>query len=589
MKKGSLPSKILNLALPISCILVGTMFYQYLGFDLYLAQLLAFILTLTLVVVFIEYPLRGKMHSLDYLLILLTIISGGYLTIYYPEITKASTSNPITIIFGSIMVISVLESVRRMFGKFLMGLLVVFAIYPFVGPYMPGLMRTRTYTFSRVINAYYHEPNGILGLSLSVAITIVAVYFVLGSCFDASGATEYMSKLATRYFGRFRGGAAKVAVFCSGVLGSVTGNAASNVATTGVITIPMMKKTGYKPETAGAVEAVASTGGIILPPVMGAAGFIMAEFLGVPYGQIILAAFFPALLYYIAVFIAVDVEAASQNLKGLPKEELPAFEEGKKAIYLVGIPFLVLVISLMVFYIRPGFAGLLTVLTLIVVSYFSKETRLTPAKIAQALNASVKSMLQITVICAGAGIIIGSILLTGLGAAFVQGLFILAGKSLFLALLLTALACIILGMGMPAVGVYIILSMLVTPGLVKLGANVLASHMFVFYFGIFSVLTPPVCLAVYVACSIADSDMMKTAIKSIKLAFVAFFAPFIMVYNPAILFQEGSKTYQIGMLFLLLIATVLTAIGINGEHLEKMKRFVILAAGLGFFYLITII
>jgi len=376
-----------------------------------------------------------------------------------------------------------------------------------------------------------------LGLPLIVASGIVLPFVLLGQSLFATGGGSFFTDLAMALMGKYRGGPAKVAIFGSTLFGTISGTAVSNVVTTGIITIPLMKKNRYRPEVAGAVEAVASTGGQIMPPVMGSAAFLIAEFLEMPYSQVVVAALVPALLYYFVLFVQVDLEAAKHNITGLPAESLPKIWGvlGKGWQFL--LPLAVLIYGLFFLNFPPGKAGMVAVGSLIFVALFSKTARPSGPEVGKVLKGTGRALLEISVITGIAGTIIGVLNLSGLGFSVSLSLVHLGGNSLFLLLVLAALLSILLGMGMPTVSVYILLAMLVAPALEKLGLMPIAAHLFLLYFGILSMITPPVAIASFAAAAVAGTEPMRTGWESVKLGIMAYIVPFIFVYSPALLLK----------------------------------------------------
>lgn len=562
-----------KIILPLSAFFTGLIIYCYLNWNIFAAQPLAFTLTVTLVFTFLKSPGNVKRYALDYCLAFLSLVSGLYAVFFYDKIfDEAGNPSLLTLILGSMMIILVLEAVRRVYGWILTAIVGAFVIYPFLGPYIPGILRTRHYTYGRVIEGFYYQPDGLLGLPLDICVSIVSIFVFMGICFRLSGASNYMSNLALSIWGRSRGGPAKVAIVCSSAMGTITGSAAANVSTTGIFTIPLMKKTGYPPHYAAAVEAVASTGGLITPPIMGAAAFLMAEYLEVSYSVIMFAAAVPAFMYYLGVYMQVHFAAIRYNLMGLPEEEIPKIRDSWRFLYLIGFPIVILVISLAVFQQRPSVSGAIAVVSLILVTYTSRKTMLTPRKVLSALKETVEPLIQVVVVSAAAGLVVGTMMLTNLGATITRTAFALTGESALIALMLVALSAIILGMGMPATPVYIILVFAAVPTLLQLGVDPLAAHLFVFYFGIMSFITPPICVAVYVASAIAESRPLSTALTGLRLGIIGYLFPFIMVYCPEILLGRGDLFHQIAGLFLAAVFVAGTAVVFSGTTFRLIVR-----------------
>ncbi|MGH7339471.1 MAG: TRAP transporter permease, partial [Candidatus Rokuibacteriota bacterium] len=377
-------------------------------------------------------------------------------------------------------------------------------------------------SWERIAAYLYLDASGLLGLPLTVAAAIVVAFILFGQALYAVGGDKFLTDLALAVMGRYRGGSAKVAIVSSSLFGTVSGSAVSNVVVDGAITIPMMKRTGYPGHLAAATEAVASTGGQIMPPVMGVAAFLIAEFLNIPYGEVALAAVIPAGLYYLALFIQVDLEAAKHGLTGVPRSELPRLAPVMRRGWVFLVPLTVLVYTLMVDTWEAGKAGMAAVIATFLVGLMQKATRPTLRGVMKSFEDAGRTLLEIVVISGVAGFVIGTLALSGLGFKMSMILTTAAGGSALLLLVLTALVCIILGMGMPTAVVYIMLAVLVGPTLVQLGVEPLGAHLFLFYFGMLSMITPPVCLATFAAASLAGSEFWKTGWAGMRLGVVAY-------------------------------------------------------------------
>ncbi len=498
-------------------------------------------LALALALTYFLYPGTRKRRGekrvpwYDLIAIVLSLGIGAFLVLDYMNIVfRAGDPTSLDILLGSVTIILVLEATRRTMGWPLVIVAVVFLAYALWGHLIPGALGHRRYSYFRIVEHMFLTAEGIYGVSIYVTATYVFIFILLGAFLTETGGGKSFIDLAFAVTGRFRGGPAKAAVVASGLMGTISGSSFANVAGTGVFTIPLMKSVGYRPNFAGGVEAAASTGGQIMPPVMGAAAFIMAEMTGVSYGELIICAAIPAVLYYIAVFIMVDMEAAKQNLLGISGDKLPrigkVFKEGA---FLLLAPLSILYMLLTGY--SPIKASVVAVGFVIVASFCSRKTRMTPRKFYNALVLGAQGALSIIAACAVAGLIVGVVTLTGLGLKFADLVMHLAENSVYLALLLTMVACIIMGMGMPTTALYIILGAMVAPGLVKLNINIVAAHLFIFYFGCMAAVTPPVALSSYLAASIAGADPTRTALQGLKLASAAFILPFIFVLDPSLL------------------------------------------------------
>ena len=535
-------SKIVLGIVPVVGTVYVTHIPEYLDLAVYKEQYLALVLALLLISTFLTVPAtkgasREKLPWYDAVLVLLSMLTGGYVVVLYGEITPTlGYLMTHRIIFAAIMIILVLEAARRLVGWpiVIIGiLLILYAPYAYL---LPGVMSARMIPWSRVLTNLYLSPGSLLGIPLGVAGTIVFSFIFFGRLLFSVGGGRFLSELALALMGRYRGGPAKVAIVASSLFGSLSGSASANVAMTGIITIPLMKKIGYKPHVAGAIEAVASTGGLIMPPIMAATAFIMAELLDVPYPTVAIAAFVPAVLYYVAVFAQVHLEALKEGLKGLPREDIPSLKRVMKQGWFYLIPAAVLLYCLFVLYMQPSTSALYAVGTTALVSLFKKRTReIVMGKAWTILQDTTRGLLEVGIICAIAGLVIGSISLTGLGLSLSDALVTLSGGNVMVLLFLAALGAIILGMGMPVTATYIMLVILIAPALIKLGIEPLAAHLFIMYFGVMSFLTPPVAIAAYVAASIARSEPLQTGFAGVRLGIIAYVVPFVFALSPSLI------------------------------------------------------
>lgn len=499
-----------------------------------------------LILTFILYPAGKKQRGIrkhvslwDFICILLTIVSLGYFALTYDDFIRERSGVNITADywFGGIGILLLFEATRRIAGKGLTIIAALFLFYNFIGAYIPGMFGHNGFSIERVINVMFWGGQGIFGTALGVSATYIFVFVLFGAFLKNSGFTEFINDLALTLAGRTSGGPAKVAVIGSGLMGMVSGSAVSNVVTTGTVTIPLMKKTGYTPRFAAAVESVASTGGLIAPPVMGAAAFIMAEYLGVSYTVVMTAAIVPALLYYTTVFMAVHFEAKRLGLSGISKENIPdAVKVLKEGGHLL-IPLIVL-LGVLFSGVTPLFAAIWALLATVFASYLRKSTRMSLKTILKSIEEGAKGVLTVGIACAIVGIVVGTISLTSLGLTIGNNVMSIAGESIFLAAILTMLISIILGMGVPATAAYIIVTTVSVPILTNMGVPALAAHMFAFYYSALSGITPPVALASYAAAGIAGTNPNKVSLESVKLGLIAFILPFFFLYNPALIFQD---------------------------------------------------
>ncbi len=497
------------------------------------------------ILIFIAVPSSKRfainhISFLDLFWIIITIISFSYIlregNNLLWRIGMLPTRNDV--IFGFLIILITLEITRRCIGWILPIIAVIFFIYAIIGSYIPGYFGHRGYSFVRVVG-YVMGLDGVLGLPLGVASTYVFLFLIFGSFLHTFGGGTFFIDLATSLFGHSRGGPAKIAVVASSFFGMISGSAVANTVGTGSFTIPLMKKTGYKPEFAGAVEAVASTGGQIMPPIMGAGAFVIADIVGIPYISVAAAAIIPALLYYICVFTMVDLEAVKLGLVGVPRNKLPNL---KKIILSRGyllMPVLVLLYMLVVVRTSPIRAALMSIFTMFIIGIIVKVIQKKFSEILISLKDALKKAsldaMIVTSTCACAGIVVGVIGLTGLGIKLASLIISLGESNLFFALIGGMVVAIILGMGIPTTPAYIVGAAVVAPALIRLGVSPIQSHMFTFYFACLAVITPPIALAAYAGAAIAKADPIAVGFQAVKLAIVAFIIPYFFIYNPFLL------------------------------------------------------
>ena len=466
------------------------------------------------------------------------------------------------ILFAILLIIAIFEACRRKMGNPLVIITLVFVAYAFLGKYIPGFLNQPGMTLKKFTSLVYLTTDGIFGSPLYASASYVVLFVLLGAIMSVSGIGDYMTNLATSLFGHMRGGPAKVAVVASGFFGSISGSPTANVIGTGTFTIPMMKKNGFEPEFAAAVEATASTGGAIMPPIMGSTAFIMAEMLGIPYTAVAKTALIPAILYFLAVLFGVDIYAAKHGLKGIPRSQLPKVRSMLKQIYMLA-PLIFLIFCMAVFNMTIVRSGLLTIIVTLVLVEINPKTRMTKEQWLQIPVQTVKSAVSVGIACAMAGIISGVIMGSGLGYRISSILTSVAGTSMLLLLVLTMVVSLIMGMGVPTTAAYLVLASLVAPTMIQLGIPPLAAHMFIFYFGCISSITPPVALAAYAGAGLAGCDPNKTGYKAFRLAFCSFLMPYLFVYNPVLL-MEGGVLDILWSLVTALIGAYLLASGFEG-------------------------
>jgi TRAP transporter 4TM/12TM fusion protein len=492
----------------------------------------------------------------DGTLIAASALVSSYAVVNFLELSQRGAGNPseLSIWLGVIAVLLVIEATRRMVGLALPILATVFLVYAFVGPYMPGPLGHRGYDLERVAATLYVTTSGLAGTPLQVSATYVAIFIIFAAFLDASGAGRFFIDWSYAGLGWLRGGPAKVAVVGSALMGTISGSAVANVVATGTFTIPVMKRAGLKPAFAGGVEAAASSGGQIMPPVMGAAAFIMVEILGAPYTTIMAAALLPAVLYFVAILAMVDFEVAKNGIKGLPRSELPSawgiFKQGWHLLAPLGL----LIYLLVIIEYTPITSAVYGIAAIFAVSFLRGATRMNPQRLWTALESGGRAMLEVAAACATAGIVIGILMLTGLATRLSAIMIGLAGGSLFILMVITMVISLILGMGLPTSAVYVVLATLVVPAMVEMGVDPLGAHMFVFYFGVLANVTPPVAIAAYAGAGLAGSNPTETGLIAFKIALAGFLLPFVWVYNPALLLQGDAIE--------IILATISAVVGI---------------------------
>ncbi|MEL6201077.1 MAG: TRAP transporter fused permease subunit [Pseudomonadota bacterium] len=526
---------------------------------------------------------NGTVNIPDIALVVAGFAVAAYLVTIFGTQMRNATGTPFAPIGMSIAAVAgtllILEMTRRVAGLALVIIAGIFLCYTFVGQHLPGVLNSPAITWQRFFSQVYTDA-GILGPTTAVSSTYIILFIIFAGFLQASKVGDYFVNFAFAAAGRARGGPAKVAIFASGLMGMINGTSAGNVVATGSLTIPLMKRVGYSKQVSGAVEAAASTGGQIMPPIMGAGAFIMAEVTGIPYTEIAIAAILPAILYYVSVYFMVDFEAAKLGMRGMKSEELPKFSEMVKQVYLF-IPIIILIVALFMGYsvIR---AGTLATVAAAVVSWLTPHAMGIRA-IGKAFELSGLMSIQIIAVCACAGIIVGVISLTGVGARFSNLLLDIAEASQLLAMFFAMCIAILLGMGMPTTAAYAVAASVVAPGLVDLGVPLLTAHFFVFYFAVVSAITPPVALASYAAAGISGANPMETSIASFKIGISAFIVPFMFFYNSAIL-MDGTWTEIIRASITAIAGVFLLSAGVQGWFVGKrvvwFMRLVLIAAAL---------
>ncbi|MDR2393672.1 MAG: TRAP transporter permease [Treponema sp.] len=495
-----------------------------------------------------------------------------YVVNFQTIISRAIQLETLDVVMGVMGILILAELCRRVVGIPILVVATGFITYAFVAGF----------SLKRVVHQLFYTTDGIIGTPIGVCSTFIVLFIFLASFLEKSGIASFFIDLANSVAGFASGGPAKVAVIASALEGMYSGSSVANTVGSGSVTIPVMKQIGYKPEFAAAVEAAASTGGQIMPPIMGAAAFLMAELTNIPYPVIAVSAILPAALYFTGIFLMIHFEAKKLGLKGLPKESIPHFGKLLLAKGYLFLPVLVLV-GLMSIGFTPAYAACFAILAAVIVSMFRKETRFTPVSFIEALGSGSRNTIGVAMACAIAGIVVGIVSLTGLGQVLISLLLTVAHNSLFLALVLTMIACLILGMGIPTTANYVIMATITAPIVVRMGVPLMAAHMFVFYFGIVADITPPVALAAYAGAAIAKANPIKTGVTATRLAITAFIIPYIFVYNPSMLFIDTTFQQVVPMVFTSCIGMFSLAIGLEGyllRHINILERLAAVAGGL---------
>ena len=538
---------------------------------------------------FLTYPIKKGHVKVNFMpwydIVLMVVGTACFLYFAFNAMTLiklATRIEPIHVVIGAVGILILLELCRRCVGLPILCVVGVLLAYTFYNQlsWNPDFYQA----LKNIIYKLFYTTNGVIGTPVNVCYTYIVLFIIFGAFLERTGIANFFISFANRLAGWSSGGPAKVAVISSALCGMVSGSSVGNTVTTGSVTIPMMKKTGYKPEFAGAVEAAASTGGQIMPPIMGAAAFLMAEYMGLPYATVAVKAILPAVLYFTGIFIAVHLEAKKLGLKGLSRDEMPAWKDlGRKC-------YLLLPLILLVWLVSSGaktmqFSAAVSILAAVIVGFLNKDERLTPRKIFEALEAGARGAITVGVACAVAGMIAGCITVTGLASILINGIVGLAGNATIIGLVLTMICCIILGMGVPTTANYCIMASTCAPILIKMGIPVVAAHFFVFYFGIVADITPPVALAAYAGSAIAKSDPMKTGVNATKLAIAAFIVPYIFAYSPALLFENVSGWWEVTQICISALLGIFgIAAALNGHLYKKVPwyfRLLLVVGGLG--------
>ena len=553
--------------------------YQILDLSIYTEQFAAAMLAVALALAYVHLPARRgtarrRVPWYDWIAVIASLGAAGYLAVRYASIVDIILLRPSdAVAVGVILIVLLLESLRRATGNVLPVLVVIFIVYALFAGSVPGQLQGRSTDWQMLAGYLTVDINGMLGVPLKIGTSVVITFILFGNLLMVTGASNWFTELALTAMGRFRGGSAKIAVVASALFGSISGSAVANVVATGVVTIPMIKRSGYAPHQAAAIEAVASTGGQLMPPVMGASAFLMAEFLQIPYGEVVLAALVPALLYYLALFIQTDLDAARAGITRVDPSEIPPLRSVLPGLHFL-LPFIVLIVALFSFNVVPELAALWSALALVILAlafgYRGRRPRI--SALLDTVRGTGIAVIEIILITAAAGLVIGVLGISGLGFNMTLALVTIGGGNLYLLLVLSALVCIILGMGLPTVGVYVLLAALVAPALVEVGVLPVAAHLYVMYFGMMSMITPPVAIAAYAAAGLAGADPIRTGLESVRLGWSAYVVPFLFVLSPTLILRGPADSVAIAVVTASL-GIWLVSIAVVGYFMRPVPAF----------------
>jgi len=566
------------------------LYREIFALQLYDQQFMFPMIGVALLLVFIHIPYNygkraGPVPWYDWLAGLSGFVACAYLSIEYPRLADAVVYQPIdAVICAIVILILCAEGLRRTVGVTLLAVLVAFILFGVAGQYVPGPLVGQKIEFGDLVTYLTFDTNALMGLPTRIVTTIVVAFLLMAALMQRSGAGEFLNDVATALMGRYRGGAAKIAITASSLFGSISGSTVANVMSTGSFTIPLMKRGGYRPVSAGAIEAVASTGGQLMPPVMGAVAFLMAEDLQVSYSTVAIAAIVPSVLYYSGLFVQADLEAAREGISRVDEKLIPRMWPVLKSGWIFIIPFVVLILALFSWNFEPeeaalDAAGLLVILGVV---FGYKGRRMTLKDIFWSIVETGILVLDLVMIGAAVGMIIGILAKSGLGFALTLVLSQLGEGNFGLLLLLAALVCLILGMGMPTIGVYVLVAALVAPAMIEVGVSPMAAHMYVLYFGMLSFITPPICIAAFAAAKLAGSDPMGTGYVATRFGWSAFVVPILFIFSPSLLL-DGTVLELAHDISTAIFGVWLVSIGIVGYFrrlLPAAMRFVFAAAGL---------
>lgn len=553
---------------------------RYLGLGFYPQQFFAAILALVLPIAFLELPARRFSNRTvvpwyDVVLALIAFASVSWIAVGYPQFVLQIFAKPAVVwIPGILITLLTLECLRRATGWTLVLIICAFLLYALFGDLLPGRLQGRAQNWQLLAGYMALDSNGMLGLPMSVAATVVVAFILFGTLLGITGGSNFFTDAAMLGMGRFRGGSMKIAVLASGLFGSISGSAVANVVGTGVVTIPMIKRDGYPGHKAAAIEAVASTGGQLMPPVMGASAFLMAEFLAIPYSDIVAAALVPAILYYVALFIQADLDAARMGIRPVPKSEIPAGRTVLRGLHFI-LAFAVLIWLLFWQGFQPERAALWSAVVLIATSLAIGYRGSRPGlrTIFGSLSRCGHSVVEIILISAASGLVIGVLNVTGLSFNLTYLLVQIGGNNAFILLTLSAIVCIILGMGLPTLGVYVLLAALVAPALIKVGIDPIAAHLYVLYFGMMSMITPPIAIAAFAAASLAKAPAMATGWAAMKFGWVAYIIPLLFVFSPTLLLNGAPLEIALAVTTAV-VGVWLVSIGLAGYFAGRLTSWV---------------
>lgn len=552
-------------------------------------------LAFTLMLIFLIFPLKKheperKLQALIYLDLLLVFFSffvGAYAILEYEELgSRAGSPNLLDTFVSFMAIVLVIEATRRMMGMAMCIIIFVSFAYAIFGGYLPSAFAHSGYTFSRIVNHMFLSTQGILGTALGVSATVIIVFLIFGAFLEHSGATSSITNIGFGLFGRFKGGAAKAAVLGSCLFGMMTGSQTANVAAVGTFTIPLMIRGGYKPLMAGAIEALASTGGMLVPPIMGAAAFIIPEMIGGTYGEVMKAAVVPGLFYYIAVFMFIQVQASKLGITKLPKKELPEIGALFKQNAHLFIPILAIIYLIIIEGVSTKKAGFWAVIIFLAVSMLRKETRMTPLKSLFALAGGARNALIVAIACASAGLIEGVLTLTGMGLRFSEILIHLSGGNTLILLFLTMIASLIIGLPLPPVTAYLILAILAAPALIKSGISPIAAHLFIFFFGVLGNITPPSAPCSFAAAGIARTDPLKTTNLAFLISAPTYIIPYMVIYSPELMLKGSilGILFRIVTAFLGVSGMAMVFLGFFIKNLNWIPRVILFIASISLVY-----